>query len=180
MMRFRMRRMVFFSVFLAFRALAADDFFDKTSPDSMNGFLAVTDKTYLKECGSCHFAYSPGLLPAASWVRIMSRPDKHFGETIKLDAVAGETVSRYLSDNAADKSPYFGSQILMERMDPKSPPASVMSVPRLRDKHVVIRGVIARDSSFKVRTLSNCDGCHQAAAQGDFGFPQLKIYIKGV
>jgi len=180
MMRLHIRRWACLSMFLGCHALAADDFFEKTSPDSLNGFLAVTDKTYLKECGSCHFAYSPGLLPAASWARIMSRPDKHFGETMKLDAAANEAVSRYLGDNAADKSPFVGSQILMERIDPKAPPASVMGVPRLRDKHMVIRGVIARDNSFKVRALSNCDGCHQAAAKGDFGFPQLKIYMKGL
>ena len=29
----------------------------------------VTDKRYLKECGECHFAYQPGLLPARSRYR---------------------------------------------------------------------------------------------------------------
>jgi len=155
-------------------AWAIDEFFDK-SAGNMNGFLEVTDKTYLKECGSCHFAYSPGLLPAASWARIMSQPDKHFGDNIKLDATTSEAISRYLADNAADKSPYLGSQILVEKINPKSPPVRVMSVPRLRDKHYVMKEVIAKNGNIKVRTFHNCDGCHQAAAKGDFGYAELVV-----
>jgi hypothetical protein len=30
----------------------------------------VTDKTYRAECGDCHFAYQPGLLPAQSWEKL--------------------------------------------------------------------------------------------------------------
>ena len=155
-------------------ALAIDEFFDK-SAGHMNGFLEVTDKTYLKECGSCHFPYSPGLLPAASWNRIMSQPDKHFGDNIKLDAATHSAILRYLADNAADKSPYLGSQILMEKINPNSPPARVMSVPRLRDKHYVMKEVIAKNGNIKVRTFANCDGCHQAAAKGDFGYAELVV-----
>ena len=51
---FTPRELVEHAAKLGFSAIAADNFFDKTSPDSLNGFLAVTDKTYLKECGSCH------------------------------------------------------------------------------------------------------------------------------
>jgi len=155
-------------------ALAIDEFFDK-SAGNVNGFLEVTDKTYLKECGGCHFAYSPGLLPAASWAHIMARLDKHFGDSLKLDAATSTALSRYLADNAADRSPYLGSQILMEKIDPKKPPARVMSVPRIQIKHYVMKEVIAKNGNIKVRTFHNCDGCHQAAAKGDFGYAELVV-----
>lgn len=160
---------------VSFNASAIDDFFEKTGPDSMNGVLAVKDPTYLKECGGCHFAYSPGFLPAASWSRMMSRTDKHFGENLKLDTATSMAVSRYLEDNAADKSPYRGSQLLMERIDPKAPPTRIQNVHYFRTVHRVVREVIARNAGVKVRTLVNCDGCHQTAAEGDFSLAELKL-----
>jgi len=173
-MRFSSLALLFWILTLSLDALAIDESFDK-SAGNMNGFLEVTDKTYLKECGGCHFAYSPGLLPAASWTRIMGQPDKHFGDNIKLDTATSAAISRYLADNAADKSPFLGSQILMEKIDPKKPPTRVMSVPRMHIKHYVMKEVIAKNGNVKVRTFSNCDGCHQAAAKGDFGYAELVV-----
>ena len=34
---------------------------------------------YQQECAACHTAYPPGLLPAASWQRLMGGLGKHFG-----------------------------------------------------------------------------------------------------
>ena len=42
-------------------------------------------KLYGQECGSCHFPYQPGLLPAVSWERIMGGLEDHFGENAELD-----------------------------------------------------------------------------------------------
>ena len=36
-----------------------------------NGVKTVTNPVYVEECGSCHMAYPPGLLPALSWQKIM-------------------------------------------------------------------------------------------------------------
>jgi hypothetical protein len=35
---------------------------------------------YKDECGSCHFAYPPTMLPAASWERVMAGLGAHFGD----------------------------------------------------------------------------------------------------
>jgi len=49
--------------------------------------VAMVDNTlYQQECGSCHFAYQPGLLPARSWSTIMQGLDQHFGENAELGA----------------------------------------------------------------------------------------------
>jgi hypothetical protein len=44
----------------------------------------VTHAATLKECGECHMAYQPGLLPAASWNRIMDGLADHFGENASV------------------------------------------------------------------------------------------------
>lgn len=154
---------------------AADDRFHKTKPGSMNGFLAATDPVYVKECGACHFAYSPGLLPARSWELHMQRLDKHFGESIRLDPAAHEAVSRYLTENAADRSNYEGSRTFMERMPKDTTPFRLLDVPLYREMHAIIRQVIHLKPQIRARTLTNCVDCHQYAPEGSFGNDELIV-----
>ena len=42
-------------------------------------------KAYVQECASCHVAYPPGMLPAASWARLMSGLGQHFGTDASFD-----------------------------------------------------------------------------------------------
>ncbi|MEO5691714.1 MAG: hypothetical protein ABIQ72_01195 [Usitatibacter sp.] len=155
-------------------AQAASERFYKEVPGSMNGFLAAKDPTYVKECGSCHFPYSPGLLPARSWELYMKRLDKHFGETLNLPPAAMSAVQKYLMDNAADKSPYDGSVAFMERIKERTP-YRLLEVPTMREMHRIILEVIDRRAKIKVRTLTNCIGCHTYADEGSFGNSELLI-----
>ena len=159
----------------ALPAGAANDLFWKDKPGSMNGFIAATDPTYRKECGSCHFAYSPGLLPARSWERHMSRLEKHFGENVAIAEPARTTILRYLTENAADQSPYNGSKVMMERVEPGQTPYRFMDVPLFREMHRIVLEVINRKQKLKVRTLTNCDACHQWAPEGSFGNSELLV-----
>ena len=159
----------------AFTAHAANDRFYKDSPGSMHGFLAARDPLYVKECGSCHFPYSPGLLPARSWELHMKRLEKHFGESIALPPATQDAISRYLAENAADRSKFEGSLTFMERIDPKRTPYRFQQVPLFREMHRVVLEVIDRKPKIKVRTLTNCNGCHQAADEGSFGYEELLV-----
>ena len=49
---------------------------------------AIANPVYKEECGSCHMAYPPGLLPARSWTKVMSGLDNHFGDNAELDAAS--------------------------------------------------------------------------------------------
>ncbi len=42
----------------------------------------VNNDTFKQECGVCHFAYQPGLLPSGSWEKILSNLPSHFGEEV--------------------------------------------------------------------------------------------------
>ena len=49
------------------------------SPGAIAGghkLAAATNAAWKSECGSCHVAYPPGLLPAASWRAIMAGLDR--------------------------------------------------------------------------------------------------------
>ena len=160
---------------VALAAGAADDRFHKEKPGSMNGFLAATDPLYVKECGSCHFPYSPGLMPARSWELQMQRLAKHFGENVSLDPVSHAAIRKYLTDNAADRSPYAGSKTFMEKIGPEDTPYRLLDVPLYREMHRIIREVIYLKPRIKVKTLSNCAACHQYAPEGSFGNSELVV-----
>ena len=157
---------------------AADDRFFKSTPGSMMGFLAARDPLYAKECGTCHFAYSPGLMPARSWVRVLDRMDQHFGESLRLDPATRAKLQAYLSANAADVSPYEGSKTFMERIPASLTPRRLAGVPVFREMHTVIHEVISTKTKVKVRTVTNCNACHTKADEGSFGNSEL--YIPGL
>jgi mono/diheme cytochrome c family protein len=159
---------------------AADDRFHKKTPDSMMGFLAVRDALYRKECGTCHFAYSPGLMPARSWVLQLDRmaKAKHFGESVELAPDTRAKILDYLTRNAADVSPYEGSKTFMERIPASQTPYRFSGVPLFREMHTVIHEVINTKNKVKVRSVTNCNACHRKADDGSFGNDEL--YIPGL
>ena len=55
---------------------------------------------YKQECASCHMAYPPGLLPAASWQRLMTSLPRHFGAEASLDPATQKSLSAWLAANA--------------------------------------------------------------------------------
>ena len=55
---------------------------------------------YMNECGSCHVAYPPQLLPAASWRQLMAGLDKHFGSDASLEPALGKEIEQFLAAHA--------------------------------------------------------------------------------
>jgi hypothetical protein len=159
-------------------AMASDIRFERKTPESMGGFFPAKDPLYVKECGTCHFPYSPGLMPARSWVRQLDRMENHFGESVKLDATVRAKIHEYLTRNAADVSPYEGSKTFMERVKDNQTPYRLSNVPLFREMHTVMWEVINTKTKVKVRTLANCGACHQRAGEGSFANDEL--YIPGL
>lgn len=65
---------------------------------------------YRTECGSCHVAYPPQLLPAESWRKLMERLDRHFGSDASLDARTSGEIGRFLAANAGRRDPPPGAE----------------------------------------------------------------------
>ena len=57
---------------------------------------------YQQECAACHLAYPPGLLPAASWQRLMGNLPQHFGTDASLDPATVKEIGQWLQAHAAD------------------------------------------------------------------------------
>jgi hypothetical protein len=159
-----------------FATFAADDRFHKEKPGSMNGFLPAKENAlYVKECGSCHFPYSPGMLPERSWKVHMDKLASHFGENVALKPDAHAAIASYLTENAADRSPYEGSKTLMERVRADRTPYRFQEIPLFRQMHTVVREVMFVEPKVRTRRLTNCNDCHQYADEGSFGTSELIV-----
>ncbi len=127
----------------------------------------VRSALYQENCGECHFAYQPGLLPARSW-RALLAPDAladHFGENAELDETDRQAILDFLVAHAADDSRYKRSIKIRRSIPAGETPLRITDVPYIRHKHREIPAAAIRGND-KVRTLSNCDACHRQAAQG--------------
>jgi len=154
-------------------SFAADDKFDPRAY-SKGGFAPVTDATYAKECGACHFAYLPGLLPARSWKVLLAQQD-HFGESLSLPPETLQSIAAYLEANAGDKSDYLGEYLLFRNLSEKSVYTRITALPMMRRNHEVMRAVMSVNGNVPVRRFTNCTDCHTGAAAGSFANHELVV-----
>jgi hypothetical protein len=69
-------------------------------PAAADDVRVPPNPAYMNECGSCHVAYPPQLLPASSWKQLMGQLDRHFGSDASLDPALRAEIERFLSHNA--------------------------------------------------------------------------------
>ena len=128
-----------------------------------DGRIAADNPRFEAECGSCHVAYPPRLLPADSWRELMRDLPHHFGVDASLDpSVAGE-ITAYLATHAG-----AGDRV--------RPPAGMPRITRtawFRHEHEEVpAGAWNRPA---VGGPSNCAACHPAAASGRFGEHDVRL-----
>ncbi len=137
--------------------------------------VRAESRLYREECGSCHLAYPPQLLPPASWTRIMNGLEDHFGENAELDAESRQQIEHYLQLLSTPRRGEYRQ--ILRNMDPRSAPLRITEMAYFKRKHREIpRRYIAGND--KVRSLSQCDACHQDAARGYFD--EDRVIIPGV
>ena len=116
----------------------------------------ATNPKWKAECGACHIAYPPKLLPTASWKTLMGGLDKHFGTDASLDAVATGGILAFLQNNASSRKP-----------EPSAKPQLRITETRwFRSEHDEVPARLWKDP--RIKNPSNCAACHSQAENGDF------------
>ena len=112
---------------------------------------AIAHAATAKECGECHMAFQPALLPAGSWLRIMDGLADHFGEDASLPADLTASIRAYLAGNAGRSGDPAITRITERSWFVKEHrfPAAVWQRP-------------------EIKTKSNCLACHPRAEQGSY------------
>ena len=131
--------------------------------DSGRAMPARVPPAYLSECAACHVAYPPGLLPAASWQRIMSGLDRHYATDASIDAATVAQLSTWLQANAGT----------YKRVTSAPPEDRITRSDWFVRKHRRIEPDVWRHAS--VKSAANCAACHTGADRGQFDDDQLRV-----
>lgn len=104
-----------------------------------------------KECGACHMAYQPQLLPADAWRKIFADLAHHFGENASLDDPLHQEILDYYVAHA-------------NRSAEGLAPLRITEQRWWLNAHRRVSQTDWEKAKFK----GNCSACHRQAEQGRF------------
>ena len=130
------------------------------------GHKLPDDSTWRKECGDCHLAFHPTLLPARSWQKMMAEQNQHFGESLGLDDATVKVITRFLVDNAAESGLSEPARKINASVASGDAPQHIIETRYWKRKHAEINAAYWKDP--KIKTRINCGACHLDAEQGMF------------
>ncbi len=122
---------------------------------------AHVNAKWQQECGSCHIAYPPGLLPGASWKKVMSGLDNHFGTNASLSEPDATIITDFLIKNAS------------HQWTANTAPLRITEARWYNSRHSELSPAVWKRASVKSR--SNCSACHKDAAKGVFNERGVKV-----
>ena len=134
----------------------------------------VDNPLYREECGSCHFAFQPGLLPEKSWRKMMSGLEDHFGDNAELDAETQKNLLDYLVANSADKSNYKRSKRIVGSLRRNEVPLRISDTLYFIRKHDEIPKRFVTGNK-EIGSYSKCEACHTRAKSGSYNEHEVKI-----
>jgi hypothetical protein len=118
---------------------------------------------YKQECAACHMAYPPGMLPAASWQRIMLGLDKHYGSDASMAPEQVQQVSAWLKANAGT----------YKRVREEPPQDRITRSAWFSRKHREVDSAVWKRVS--VKSAAQCEACHTQAENGNYDEHQVRI-----
>lgn len=126
---------------------------------------APDDPAWREECGSCHVAYPPRMLPAESWRKVMAGLDQHFGVDASLDPATAASIEAFLARNARQAGKTVAGA--------DAAPLRITEMSWFRREHRQITKAKWNDPA--VGSSANCGACHRQAEQGRFGERDIKV-----
>ncbi len=129
------------------------------------------DQAWAAECGDCHQAFHPSLLPRASWAALMGDLGDHFGEDASLPEAKAAQIAAFLDRYAAEAWDTEAAR----RFAVVSPgdPLRITATPFWVAKHADVAP--ERFATAPVRTKANCAACHTDAASGRFDDQAIRV-----
>jgi hypothetical protein len=111
-------------------------------------------------------AYPPGLLPAASWQRLMAGLPRHFGTDASLEPATAQAIGGWLAQ-------YGGTDRKLRRETAAPPEDRISRSAWFQREH---REVSASTWALPaIKSAANCGACHTQADQGDFSERHIRL-----
>jgi len=131
------------------------------------------NETWKTECGDCHLAFHPVLLPARSWKRIMTEQEEHFEEALGLDNDTLLEITQFLITNASESGLTEVAHKITDSIPPGDAPLRITETAYWKSKHEEI------DKKYWENELVgsniNCSACHYDAEQGWFEDSNMEL-----
>ena len=126
-----------------------------------------------EECGACHLAFHPSLLPARSWKIMMAEQASHFGEDLFLEPDAVSEIETFLIENAAEQEPTEAAWKINRSIPKSETLLRITEAPYWLQKHQDISDATWKDP--KVNSKVNCAACHLDAELGTFEDAAMRL-----
>ncbi|MDE2332945.1 MAG: hypothetical protein KGK10_00230 [Rhodospirillales bacterium] len=127
---------------------------------------ATPAQVYATQCGACHMAYPPTLLPARSWKVVIAGLQHHFGEDATLGRRDTATIATFLAENAADGP--LGNSEFLRGLPPTMTPHRITDMPFWRVIHArLLEPGIGTGPG--IRKAAACNRCHNVNGGGEGG-----------
>ena len=137
------------------------------------GKVLPDNASWREECGSCHAAFYPALLPARSWQKMMDEQSRHFGTDLGLDPASSAAVLKFMVDNAADAHQTEAGFKIDQSVAKNEKPQRITATAYWIRKH---RDIAAADwANPQVLSNNNCPACHSDADAGTFEDGAMQI-----
>ena len=124
---------------------------------------AQVNAKFQQECAGCHMAFPAGLLPAASWRKVMSGLDKHFGVDASLAPAEVTEITDFLVKNASN------------RWSANTSPLRITESAWFKSKHNDREISPAVWKRASIKSPANCLACHAGADKGNFDEHSIRI-----
>jgi cytochrome b len=125
------------------------------------------------ECGSCHLAFHPTLLPARSWQALLDGQANHFGDDLALDAATLAELREFALRNAAESAPTEAAWKINRSVPTRETPLRITEAAYWKRKHRDIEDGLWQAPA--VRTRANCAACHLDAEHGTFEDAAMRL-----
>ena len=134
----------------------------------------VNNNLYKKECGSCHFAYQPGLLPVRSWQKIMNTLEDHFGDNAELASDDQKSITDYLVATAAGDAGYKAAVKILQSVAAADTPVAISKTRYFVSKHDEVPAQMVTGNP-QVKSFAHCARCHTNADKGSYAEREVNI-----
>ena len=124
--------------------------------------VTLAGQPWTKECGSCHLAYAPALLPFPSWERTLHEQDRHFGEDLSLSEAGAARLLR----EAKSPPPSWAAWKLAQSVPAGEAPLRITETRFWRHAHHEIPAARFKPPGASGR--HDCEACHRDAVSGIF------------
>lgn len=126
-----------------------------------------------EECGDCHFAFHPTLLPERSWERIFAEQHEHFGDDLDLDVDTLTELLEFHKKYSSESQLTEPARKILYYTPEGETPIRVTETNYWIEKHKDIAEVYWKNE--KVGTKSNCAACHLDSDKGTYEDSNMRL-----